>query len=94
MLLQISGPISTAAFLLEPMDFYRELRKKKEDAHAFPDFVPDQLTPLECMELFDEGKKIDRIPCCLDTGETMAPMLGIPIDEYYHSSEKMCQLEE
>lgn len=54
----------------------------------------DQLTPLERMKLFDEGKEIDRIPCCLDTGETMAPMLGIPIDEYYHSSEKMCQLEE
>ncbi len=54
----------------------------------------DQLTPLERSKLFDEGKEIDRIPCCLDTGETMAPMLGIPIDEYYHSSEKMCQLEE
>ena len=54
----------------------------------------DQLTPLERMKLFDEGKEIDRIPCCLDTGETMAPMLNIPIDEYYHSSEKMCLLEE
>lgn len=54
----------------------------------------DQLTPLERMKLFDEGKEIDRIPCCLDTGETMAPMLGIPIDQYYHSSDKMCELEE
>ena len=54
----------------------------------------DELTPIERSRLFDAGKEIDRIPCCLDTGETMAPMLGIPIDEYYHSSEKMCQLEE
>ena len=54
----------------------------------------DELTPIERSRLFDTGKEIDRIPCCLDTGETMAPMLGIPIDEYYHSSEKMCQLEE
>ena len=52
----------------------------------------DELTPLERMRLFDEGKEIDRIPCCLDTGETMAPMLGIPIDQYYHSSEKISSL--
>lgn len=58
------------------------------------DIPKDQLSPLERMKLFDEGKEIDRIPCCLDTGETMAPMLGIPIDQYYHSAEKMCQLEE
>lgn len=54
----------------------------------------DELTPLERMELFDQGKEIDRIPCCLDTGETMAPMLGFSIKDYYHSAEKMCQLEE
>lgn len=54
----------------------------------------DELAPIERMRLFDQGKEIDRIPCCLDTGETMAPMLGFSIKEYYHSAEKMCQLEE
>lgn len=54
----------------------------------------DELTPIERMRLFDQGKEIDRIPCCLDTGETMAPMLGFSIKDYYHSAEKMCQLEE
>lgn len=54
----------------------------------------DELTPIERMKLFDEGKEIDRIPCCLDTGETMAPLLGFSIKDYYHSAEKMCQLEE
>lgn len=54
----------------------------------------DELTPIERMRLFDQGKEIDRIPCCLDTGETMAPMLGFSIKDYYYSAEKMCQLEE
>ena len=54
----------------------------------------DQLDPIERAALFSRGEEIDRIPCCLDTGETMAPMLGFSIAEYYHSAEKMCQLEE
>ena len=47
----------------------------------------DELTAIERMKLFDEGKPIDRIPCCLDTGETMAPLMGLSIDDYYHSSQ-------
>ncbi len=53
----------------------------------------DELTAIERMKLFDEGKPIDRIPCCLDTGETMAPLMGLSIDDYYHSSQLMCDLE-
>lgn len=53
----------------------------------------DELTALERMTLFDEGKEIDRIPCCPDMGETMAPLLNIPLREYYHSAEKICELE-
>lgn len=53
----------------------------------------DELTAIERMRLFGEGKAIDRIPCCLDTGETMAPLIGVSVKEYYHSSEKMCELE-
>lgn len=39
----LTGPISTASSLIEPMVFYRELRKKKEEAHAFLDFVTGEL---------------------------------------------------
>ena len=53
----------------------------------------DELTAIERMKLFDEGKPIDRIPCRLDTGETMAPLMGLSIDDYYHSSQLMCDLE-
>lgn len=53
----------------------------------------DELTPLERNELLSQGKPVDRIQCSLDTGETMAPMIGIGLDEYYHSSQKMLELE-
>ena len=54
----------------------------------------DELTPIERMTLFSQGKEVDRLPCCLSTGETMAPLLNMSIDAYYHSAEMMCQLEE
>ncbi|MCR4956413.1 MAG: uroporphyrinogen decarboxylase family protein [Lachnospiraceae bacterium] len=54
----------------------------------------DELTPLERSKLMDEGKEVDRIQACLDTGETLAPMIGVGVDEYYHSAEKMVELEE
>ncbi|MDO4474762.1 MAG: uroporphyrinogen decarboxylase family protein [Eubacteriales bacterium] len=58
------------------------------------DILPDELTALERSELLAKGKEVDRMPCCLDGGETMAPMLGFSIKDYYFSSEKMCELEE
>lgn len=54
----------------------------------------DELTAIERDKLLSEGKEVDRIMCCLDTGETLAPMINCTLNEYYHSSEKMCQLEE
>ncbi len=54
----------------------------------------DELTAIERNKLLNEGKEVDRIMCCLDTGETLAPMIGCTLNEYYHSSEKMCELEE
>ncbi|MGF0033049.1 uroporphyrinogen decarboxylase family protein [Bariatricus sp. SGI.154] len=54
----------------------------------------DELTALERSRLLSEGKEVDRIMCCLDTGETLAPMIHCTLKEYYHSSEKMCELEE
>ena len=54
----------------------------------------DELTEIEREKLLSEGKEVDRIMCCLDTGETLAPLINTTLKEYYHSSEKMCQLEE
>ena len=55
---------------------------------------PDELTAFERNKLINEGKEVDRIQCCIDGGETLAPMINITLKEYYHSSEKMCELEE
>lgn len=54
----------------------------------------DELTAIERNKLLSEGKEVDRIMCCLDTGETLAPMINTTLKEYYFSSEKMCELEE
>lgn len=54
----------------------------------------DELTAIEREKLLSEGKEVDRIMCCLDTGETLAPMINATLKEYYFSSEKMLELEE
>lgn len=53
----------------------------------------DELTSLERSRLLAEGKEVDRILCCIDSGETLAPMLGYTLPEYYFSAEKMCDVE-
>ena len=53
----------------------------------------DELTSKERCKLFSEHKPVDRIPCVLDGGETMAPLLHYGIDEYYHDAEKMLNVE-
>lgn len=53
----------------------------------------DELTALEREKLISRGKEVDRIRCCIDGGETLAPMIGCTLKEYYHSSERMLELE-
>ena len=36
----------------------------------------DELTAIEREKLLREGKEVDRIMCCLDTGETLAPLIN------------------
>lgn len=54
----------------------------------------DSLTAIERNQLLNEGKEADRIMCCIDSGETLAPLINCTLPEYYFSSEKMCALEE
>ena len=54
----------------------------------------DELTAVERDRLLSEGKEVDRIMCCIDTGETLAPMIGLKVKDYYFSSEKMLELEQ
>lgn len=54
----------------------------------------DELTAIERNKLLNEGKDVDRIMCCIDSGETLAPLIGCTLPEYYFSAKKMCELEE
>lgn len=53
----------------------------------------DQMTSMERMTAFAKGEEIDRIPCSISTGETMASFIGMNTREYYHSPEGMVELE-
>lgn len=68
----ITGPISTAASLMEPMTFYRELRKKKEEAHAYLDFVTEQLCRFAAAQV-KAGADVIAISDPSGTGEILGP---------------------
>ena len=38
----------------------------------------DELTAIERDRLLNEGKEVDRIMCCIDTGETSRPFNNSP----------------
>ena len=54
----------------------------------------DELTAIERDRLLSQGREVDRIMCCIDTGETLAPMIGLKVKDYYFSSQKMLELEQ
>ena len=38
----LTGPMSTASSVMEPVNFYKELRKKNKQAHDYMDFITDE----------------------------------------------------
>ena len=68
----LTGPISTASSLMEPMVFYRELRKKNADAHAFLQFVTDQLIAFGKAQI-KAGADVIAISDPSGTGEILGP---------------------
>lgn len=53
----------------------------------------EKMTPRERVDAFARGEEIDRVLCVPDMGATMAPYIGISLREYYHSAERMAELE-
>jgi len=70
----LTGPVSTASSLMEPTIFYKELRKKKQDAHDFMDFVADQLLAFG-LEQLKAGADVIAISDPSGTGEILGPAL-------------------
>jgi len=70
----ITGPISTASSLMEPVDFYKELRKKNEDAHAYMSKVTESLMDFMNLQI-EAGADIIAISDPSGTGEILGPKL-------------------
>jgi [methyl-Co(III) methanol-specific corrinoid protein]:coenzyme M methyltransferase len=70
----ISGPLSTAASLVEPMTFLKELRREKERAHALLDAVTVSLAEWAAL-MAENGASVITIADPTATGEILGPKL-------------------
>lgn len=68
----LTGPISTAASVMEPVVFYKELRKKNKDAHEFMNFITEQLIEFGRAQI-EAGADVIAISDPSGTGEILGP---------------------
>ena len=68
----LTGPVSLATSLLDPVVFYKEMRKKRSDALALVDFVTDQLIAFG-REMVRHGADVIVIADPSGTGEILGP---------------------
>ncbi len=74
----LTGPVSTAASLVSPMQFLKELRKEREAAHRVMDYVSTFLVAF-ARALVDSGATAICIGDPTATGEILGPRM---FDEY------------
>ncbi|EHQ88506.1 methylcobamide--CoM methyltransferase [Desulfosporosinus youngiae] len=74
----LSGPVSVAASLMEPVNYYKALRRNKEDAHAFMKFVTEALIDFGKAQI-EAGADVIAVSDPSGTGEILGPRL---FDEY------------
>lgn len=68
----LTGPISTASSVMEPVVFYKELRKKNREAHAYMEFITEQLIRFGRAQLA-AGADVIAISDPSGTGEILGP---------------------
>lgn len=68
----ITGPISTASSVVDPVKFYKDLRKHKEEAHAYLNFVTEQLITF-ARAMVEAGADVIAISDPSGTGEILGP---------------------
>lgn len=66
----LTGPISTASSIIEPVTFYKELRKSNKEAHEFLDFVTEELIAIANKQI-EVGADIIAISDPSGTGEIL-----------------------
>lgn len=74
MICSLTGPISTAASIVDPMTFLKELRKKPSEAHRVLDYVTDFLIAY-ALTLLESGADIISIADPTATGEILGPKM-------------------
>jgi [methyl-Co(III) methanol-specific corrinoid protein]:coenzyme M methyltransferase len=70
----VTGPVSTAASLVDPMTFFRELRKNREGAHRLLSCVTEELI-IWAKLMADNGAAVISIADPTATGEILGPKL-------------------
>ena len=70
----LTGPVSTASSIMEPVTYYKELRKKNKQAHEFMAFVTAELLEFAKMQI-RAGADIIAISDPSGTGEILGPKL-------------------
>lgn len=68
----LTGPVSMAGSLMEPVVFYKELRKKNKEAHAYMEFVTKQLITFGRAQI-EAGADVIAISDPSGTGEILGP---------------------
>lgn len=68
----LTGPISVASSVMEPVNFYKELRKKKELAHEYMTFVTEGLIDF-ARAMVEAGADVIAISDPSGTGEILGP---------------------
>ncbi len=70
----LTGPISTAASIVDPMTFLKELRKDRENSHRVLEYVSDFLIAYARL-LIDNGASLISIGDPTATGEILGPKM-------------------
>jgi [methyl-Co(III) methanol-specific corrinoid protein]:coenzyme M methyltransferase len=70
----VTGPISTSASLVDPMQFLREMRKTPSDTHRVVDYVTGHLIDYARL-LVDNGASVITIADPTATGEILGPKI-------------------
>ena len=68
----LNRPISTASSVIDPVVFYKELRKKNKQAHAYMDFITRQLIAFGRAQI-EAGADVIAISDPSGTGEILGP---------------------
>lgn len=68
----LTGPISTASSVIDPVGFYKDLRKHREEAHACMTFVTEQLICF-AKAMIEAGADVIAISDPSGTGEILGP---------------------